>query len=401
MRALLASDMIESSRSTRRCWRRLLFVGGAAASLLLPAGVSAKMYDLSSDAPLAADGWNLWNESGTQEFAYGYMQVHAIHFDEWLLDPSSNAPWFSATDEQGWAIETRVKILSASGCALYLGAIGPGVWIHDGTTLVQLEFHPDHAGIKYPSEHLVAMDTTNDFHVYRLQNLGKKHMQFWVDGKLALDVPQLDGSGDGTIQLDFGDLGGCSTSESVWDYFEYQTSAASAPGGADGAGGEGNDNFNCAGDGGVGGVGGDNGAGAAGESNVGASGGAGGEGGTTSETPSGGVTFGGNAALNGGTTSAGASSHGGSGGSSLGGSSLGGSSLGGAMSGGTTSHASGGSSLRDPTTAGATMGGSTTSNDHPVDDGCGCAVPGAAQKTSPLWAVLGVLALALVRRRRR
>jgi MYXO-CTERM domain-containing protein len=210
----------------------------------LPAGAEVLRQDLNSRAELESAGWQFENSSGTSTFANGELTVDAKGFAEWFLWPNSEAPWFSTTsgasDAAGWWVEARLKLLSLPSCD---GYEGPGIRVQEAANLVELHLGVDWAGLTYPERHTIAMDTTDGYHVYRIQNLGHHHIQIVVDGKLAVDAPGLTladvtaGLVGGTGVLTFGDLGGCPASGSTWDYFAYATeSPGHVPGDADGDG---------------------------------------------------------------------------------------------------------------------------------------------------------------------
>ncbi len=187
-------------------------------------------YDFDGQSELDAAGWEFNTSGAVSSFAGGMLELSTQGYAEWMLMPESAQPWFTATDESGWSVEARVR-LEALACDG--GYDGPGIWIHDGTNLVQFHLSATAASVTYPELHQVAMTTTDTYHVYRLQNLGKRHLQLVVDGQLVLDVPRLP-LGSGSETLMFGDLGGCQSSQSSWDHFEYDTVAPEAvPGDAD------------------------------------------------------------------------------------------------------------------------------------------------------------------------
>lgn len=179
-------------------------------------------------------------EGGTSSFAGGLLTVTGNSYEEWKLE-SGQGDWWQSTRLSGWVVEARIKIIDApADCA------STGFWVTgaDGqVTKVQLS--SSWAGISYPAPHGVDMDTTDDFHVYRLQYLGRDRYHFSVDGVLVADAHQLD-SGAGSHVLMFGDLGGCTGATSEWDSFSYEPEGQPVlEGDADGDGVD-NANDNCA-----------------------------------------------------------------------------------------------------------------------------------------------------------
>jgi hypothetical protein len=90
--------------------------------------------------------------------------------------------------------------------------------------LIKFTFTATSARISYPVLSTIAMDPTDAFHTYRIQNLGGSHIQVLVDGESQLDI-ELTASGGGTEGITIGDLGGCGGSAAVWEYLAYDTAA--------------------------------------------------------------------------------------------------------------------------------------------------------------------------------
>jgi hypothetical protein len=99
-----------------------------------------------------------------------------------------------------------------------------GVWIHDGSKLFHVTMSATAVGFTYPFRTAVPMDTTSDFHVYRVWSSGDGKPHISVDG-VEVDHATEPYFGGGSEVLMFGDLGGCRGSEALWDYFEYDTVA--------------------------------------------------------------------------------------------------------------------------------------------------------------------------------
>jgi hypothetical protein len=117
-------------------------------------------------------------------------------------------------------IETRLRLDPTSdtqcGAAAY-GAVQ--IWAHDHTILVILGFSADAICLAYPDEVRYSMDTTDGFHVYRLEARGLR-VKVYVDDTLAIDHT-LSWPGGGSDILMFGDGNGDGKSRSYWDYFWY------------------------------------------------------------------------------------------------------------------------------------------------------------------------------------
>jgi hypothetical protein len=170
-------------------------------------------------------------KGGTTTASDGKLVVAGATFEEWALE-SGTGSWWQSTLANGWMVEANLRIVTADAdCA------STGFWVADNSgRVIKLQLSASWAGISYPASHGVEMDTTDAFHVYRLQYLGHDRYQFLVDGKLIRDVHQLD-SGAGSTVLMFGDLGGCSGATSEWESFTYDpVPYAMVTGDADGDG---------------------------------------------------------------------------------------------------------------------------------------------------------------------
>ncbi len=219
--------------------RRLVLTGGCTVALLQALATTALAapvrYELDTESELTSAGFEFNNYQGSSEFTGGMLALHAVGYAEWTLPSDSASNWFGSVDDAtGWWVEARIQLLSLPpDCT---GDVGPGLWIHDRTSLLHFHFTPEFAGITYPQQLGVPMDATDGYHVYRVQNLGRRHIQVVIDGALVADEPSIMSSA-GTESLIFGDLGGCQSSETSWDYFSYDTVAPEpVAGDADGDG---------------------------------------------------------------------------------------------------------------------------------------------------------------------
>jgi hypothetical protein len=211
----------------------------ASIGTLSAASAAPVRYDFDSESELTTDGWTFHTASGTSSFSDGTLAIDTTGYAEWLLFPESMAPWFTASRSSGWYVEARVRVETSAGCI--------GVWINPGDLLVKLSLTSDSIGLSYPEPQSVSMDTTNDFHVYRVSNLGGHHIQVTVDGRIVLDDPIVARTGGGSVALTFGDLGGCTEpTTAVWDYLEYDVTAPEPPEGDDDDDGVSNGDDNCA-----------------------------------------------------------------------------------------------------------------------------------------------------------
>jgi hypothetical protein len=166
------------------------------------------------------------------------MTVVSTGYNEWILYNDVDSPtrwWNYVNAAKGWWVEARLQILQGPDEATCFDG-GPGLWIHDGTSLIKFTFTATGSRISYPMVVPVALDPTDAFHTYRIQNLGGAHIQVLVDGELQLDT-ELTASGGGTEGITIGDLGGCGESSAVWEYLAYDTAAPGSE--ADDADGDG------------------------------------------------------------------------------------------------------------------------------------------------------------------
>jgi sialidase-1 len=125
---------------------------------------------------------------------------------EWGADPKQEA-----------VAEARLKVVSSEGDA------GVALWVSNGVNEEGIQFRTDgfdlaFAGLKHQ------MDTTADFHVYRVTIQGSD-IKVYVDGELAVD-----GTGKftapahaGRNALSFGSASSTAKGESLWDYVRFST----------------------------------------------------------------------------------------------------------------------------------------------------------------------------------
>jgi hypothetical protein len=173
-----------------------------------------------------SDGWFQNSSGSAPTFADGQMTVVSDGYNEWILynDPDSPTRWWNYVNAgKGWWIEARLLILQGPSEQTCFDG-GPGIWIHDGTSLIKFTFTASSARVSYPMLSSIAMDPTDAFHTYRIQNLGGSHIQVLVDGEQQLDI-ELTATGGGTEGITIGDLGGCGGSAAVWEYLAYDTAA--------------------------------------------------------------------------------------------------------------------------------------------------------------------------------
>ena len=130
-----------------------------------------------------------------------------------------NGTWHKLVDNaRGWVIEASLKVdPSTEPRCDDRGSVQ--IWANDHTNLVIIGFSTNEICIAYPDNVRFPMDTTNSFHIYRIESKGNR-VQVYVDGDLRIDHT-LSWTGGGSNILNFGDGVGGTTSRSYWDYFSY------------------------------------------------------------------------------------------------------------------------------------------------------------------------------------
>ena len=189
----------------------VLVVGVLSATTVRSAeeGEWTKTYDMSKMP--ACGGWFGKTTSGTVED--GILRIvdasseggEGHCFDvEWMADPKQEA-----------IAEARIKVISSEGDA------GVGLWVCNGVNEDGIQLHTDGfdmplSGLKY------SMNTTDDFHVYRVAIKGND-IKVYVDGALAVDgTGKFRGEAvNGRNVLSFGSGSSAAKGESLWDYVRF------------------------------------------------------------------------------------------------------------------------------------------------------------------------------------
>jgi hypothetical protein len=212
----------------------LAIVGALALSR--PASAAPVKYVLDSSTALEADGWTFISYGVTASYASAGLTLTSTKgYAEWMLRASTTeaAPstgWLAtAQPGRGFWVEARFKVSSAVQCGLN----GPGFRVDDGKTVVIVAVDTAKVRVMTDSTRDVNANTTDDFHTYRLTNLGAGHYTLSIDGNVVLDEPAVL-SRQNDKSLFFGDMGGCDSSLTSWDYVAYDTfGSTSAPGDTD------------------------------------------------------------------------------------------------------------------------------------------------------------------------
>jgi hypothetical protein len=143
----------------------------------------------------------------------------------WAGGAYTNSDWSRhVSSAQGWVLEARMKLDPSSD-----DCYNAGFWINDRVCCTLMSIYKNKVRIFYPDQLEHAMDTTDTFHVYRIEGKGDT-FRLSVDGALAIDYHRSwTGGGNEMLQLGCGswsDSVSCSgdgTGRSYWDYFSYDT----------------------------------------------------------------------------------------------------------------------------------------------------------------------------------
>ena len=164
--------------------------------------------------------WELVASGGTSSASDGILTIDApADFHEFILRHPDDL-WHEEVDNsRGWVIETRLLVDASTEPLGHGGRGAVQIWANDHTNLIIVGFSTDMICIAYPNLVPYPMDTTDGYHVYRIESKFD-NVKVYVDDTLVIDHT-LTTTGSGTDILMFGDGVGGSKSLSYWDYFEY------------------------------------------------------------------------------------------------------------------------------------------------------------------------------------
>ncbi len=167
---------------------------------------------LDMDTDPVSSGWAVAQGSGSHNVASGILTLNAASF-YYLRAPAS--VWDDVVDAAtSFTIETRMKIVSAGTT----GSNGVRIWASAASRLWKIDI-VDGSVVLGGGCGSVAMDTTADFHVYRLE-AGLLTADLFIDD---VEVISDCNHGFGTSALHFGDGGAVTSTVSEWDYFSVTT----------------------------------------------------------------------------------------------------------------------------------------------------------------------------------
>ena len=126
-------------------------------------------------------------------------------------------PWGIASEAKTM-VEARVKVVSGNNCII----------MANGITGERLVLTPGNVHLYHHSKLQHAMDTTDDFHLYRVVIQGAD-MQVFVDDVLRIDAPGTftQRSGYPKNELAFGACNSPGTGEAIWSHVRACTQNAS------------------------------------------------------------------------------------------------------------------------------------------------------------------------------
>jgi len=163
--------------------------------------------------------WDCGDGIGNSGPSHGILTIDASSCYEFgLWHP--NGKWHKLVNNaRGWIIEAGLKVdpITEPACNGDRGSVL--IWANDHTNLIIIGFSTNEISIAYPDYVRFPMDTTNAFHIYRIESKGNR-VKVYVDGDLKINHI-LSWTGGGSDVLTFGDGDGCGTSLSYWDYFSY------------------------------------------------------------------------------------------------------------------------------------------------------------------------------------
>ncbi|NLO05493.1 MAG: hypothetical protein GX131_06635 [candidate division WS1 bacterium] len=166
------------------------------------------------------DRWNLAWEGTQKPVAPWYRDPGSVRTEEALQDGAMliadrgqeagdyhyyRYAWGVDASEPA-VVEAQAKVISGSSCVI----------VSNGTAQERLTLWPDHIDLHFNRDIRYDMDTTDDFHTYRLEMQGED-LKVYVDGELRLDATGLyNKGGAGSSILSFGAANSPMLGEALW-----------------------------------------------------------------------------------------------------------------------------------------------------------------------------------------
>lgn len=158
--------------------------------------------------------------TGSGTVSHGILTINSPTCHEYILFEPKGIWNKYANNNRGWIVEAGLKVDPSTQPACDSSKFGSvQIWANDHTILVIVGFSTDEICLAYPDVVKFPMNTTDSFHIYRIEAKGM-HIRVYVDGSLAIDH-FLSTPGAGTQALSFGDGTIFNSSLTFWDYFSY------------------------------------------------------------------------------------------------------------------------------------------------------------------------------------
>jgi hypothetical protein len=213
---------------SRRCIMRGLVSRLAVLAVALAAShrpVMAVTETLSMDILPEEAGWQLFSSPGgtSATVADGLLTIETPGggHHQWRSPDSWGD---NVNNASGWEVKCRMKIVSSGSVYPWVNV---GIRVDDFVHLTCLSIYEDRVYLEGGGWEILGefpMDTTDDFHTYRLTGRGDS-IEVFVDGALMLSVTNTWGPGSPVGTIEFGDtnVSPMSPSVSVWDWLSYAT----------------------------------------------------------------------------------------------------------------------------------------------------------------------------------
>jgi len=164
--------------------------------------------------------WKLNSSGGSSSVSEGILTIDApANYHEFSVRHPDSRWHLSVRNSRGWVIETRLRVDAASEGQCNSGYSPALIWVSDHENSVQVRFSTDEICMASPDLVQFPMDTTDGFHVYRIESR-LNNVRIYVDGNLVINHNLSRSYSVGSTLL-FGDGAGGGKSLTFWDYFWY------------------------------------------------------------------------------------------------------------------------------------------------------------------------------------